>query len=323
MKYELEPQPAGAMEVLNGESIEKDFTFELTNEKDKDGHTLEGKCFWVRFSGAEAKFFVPQKGDNKDLIIFEPGLPGDSVAWFEDTHIRALLDNGYAVLVMRHLGTRTDTEKTDALIHCPERVAKSASLETNNIGEVKEYNLAAIAEEPTLAIKAVGSHFDTITLIGHSSGVLYNAYAIGRIEPALRSKISNFVGLSGYLGGQEERTKNLPDLKNYYEYCKQFINMGDAEENSRLTQQISAEIYKHKIPDHIMVVQVNSPQDEYIPISWAKEFQDFLGRGLNITDKTQFETDFHDLKNLQPATLLRLLKIRQPKSRHTATVSKR
>ncbi len=321
MKFEREPQNTGGIEILNDESIEKDFSFELSNEKDKDGTAIDGKCFWLKFGGAEAKFFVPQKDNNKKLVVFEPGLPGDSVTWFETNQIQTLLKNGYTALVMRHLGTRTDTERSDVLIHCPERIARGTTPETKSIGDPKEYNLVELAEEPAMAVNTVGKNFDSIILVGHSSGALYNAYSINHIQPALRDKITNFVSLSGYLGCEEEKPESFSNLKNFYKYCAQFIKMGDAEENTRLTQQILKEVHGSGIPENIMVVQVNSPQDEYIPISWAKQFQGFLGRGLNITDQTQFETEFHDLKNLQPGTLLRLLKMHYPKSKHTIKIS--
>ncbi len=72
-----------------------------------------------------------------------------------------------------------------------------------------------------------------------------------------------------------------------------------------------------------MVTQVNSPDDEYIPPSAAKKFHNFLGRGLKITDETQSQSDgseFHDLKNLRPETLIRLLKMHYPKAKHSATM---
>lgn len=312
-----------AAEILHDESMERNLTFALPDEKDKDGNVIEGACSWVACNGVEAKFFVPEKNDNATLVLFEPGLPGDSVAWFEHNQVRTLIESGYSVFVMRHLGTRTDTENADALIHCPDRVAKGVALETKVIGEQKEYNLAEIAQEPALAVNAIGKYFDNIVQIGHSAGALHNAYAINHIQPELRDKIRNFISLLGYLGGREERTQNFSDLKGYYEYCREFIRMGDAEENTKLVQQIFDEVHKNGIPDNIMVTQVNSPQDEYIPISSAKKFQDFLGRGLSIVDQTQFEADFHDLKNLQPETLLRLLKMHYPKSRHSVTVNQR
>ena len=78
-------------------------------------------------------------------------------------------------------------------------------------------------------------------------------------------------------------------------------------------------IYGYKIPDHIMLIQVNTPKDEYIHPNASKRYQNYQERGLNIRDETQTAKKYHYLQNLRPETLKRFLTIYQPSTKHSVT----
>lgn len=312
--------------IIEGEYIDKDLTFELNNEKDSAGNTIEGKHYWVKLNyrgqNAEGKLFTPQEGNDK-LVVFEAGLPGDSTVWIEEKHVPYLVKNGYTVLTIKHLGTKTATDRSPLYIHCPERIEKGKEAGVfANIGEQREYTLEEIASEPSTALNAIGANFSEIFLIGHSAGSLFEAYSLPKLEAPIRKKIRNLISLAGYVGGVEERVDKFGDLKGYYEMCRKVINMGDPEQSEKMIRGIFNEVYKNGVPEHIMVTQVQSPHDEYVTESGAKKFQEFLGRGLRIIDETQFEDEFHDLKNLQPETLVRFLTMYYPKAKRSWAVRK-
>ena len=101
--------------------------------------------------------------------------------------------------------------------------------------------------------------------------------------------------------------------------------MGDPERNESALRRVFGRVYAHKenIPAHTMVTQVHSPDDEYLTFRGAENFHEFLNRGLLVSDKTETEPEFHDLKNLQPKTLIRILGLKHPALKHSVSFTKR
>ncbi|KKT35758.1 MAG: hypothetical protein UW24_C0004G0031 [Parcubacteria group bacterium GW2011_GWA2_44_12] len=269
---------------------------------------------------------------NGTLIVFTPGLPGDSNVWFEKNHVPILLEKGYTVLALRHLGTKaqsgvfTDeaktTDKSSVYVNCAEREAMNEP-----IGGENEQNLETMALEGAVAINAIGQNFKEIKFVSHSAGAVHTLYdfASGAIDKEHLPKVSSIINLSGYIGGDDEKYRTFTPLE-YYEWCKQFINMGDANTNVALVKRMFQQVYENPsaVPGSAMVVSVNPPDDEYVTLTGAENFQQVLKRGLVIDDRTQskelYGGDVHDLANLQPETLVRLLNMSYPKSKHTVSV---
>lgn len=308
--------------------LDERLTFALPHEVDANGRAIEGQAAWIKLHGeggeAEGKLFAPIGNDTHSLIIFEPGMPGDAVGWMEGKHVPALLKEGYTVLVLRHLGTKVDTEKADTYIKCPERQERTHALSTNALGDKPEYDLEALSHEPTVALNTLGPHFRDIKMVGHSAGALFNAAALAEANPEVRQKISSYVSLSGFVGGIDERAPAFSDIRGYFAYCTQHLNMGSPIQNESALRKIFERVYTHKeiIPSHTMATQVHAPNDEYLTFKGAEKFHEFLNRGLLISDATQTQPEFHDLKNLQPETLVRLLALHYPKAKHSAVFSR-
>lgn len=305
-------------DIISTENIDMEMTFSLNNEKDALGKKIEGDAFWVKFKHegkvAEGKVFVPEDGQHGKLVIFDPGMPGSGVVWMEEKFVAPLLKNGYTVTVLRHLGAKTQGERFKKNIHSPERSEKS----NNTIGN-GQYDIEGISHEVEVATNAMGEQFKDISLIGHSGGVLNIISSIKDIDQKIQAEINRIISLSGFV---DEDSLNI-DLEKFYEYCKKYLNMGEAHKNVQTVEKMFKEIYNRGnkvLPDNTMLIQVNSPKDEFFDLKGAEKFKELLTRGLNITDETQTESEFHDLKNLQPKTLLRLLEMHYPKSKHDVSV---
>ena len=310
-------------------------TFKLENEI---GIIPEqGDCaFWITLKGpegerVEGKYFVSGEGQKK-LIVFEPGMPGDGNKWMEERFVPELIRQGYCVFCVRHGGTKLDTEEAGRFVNCSERIAMGKE-KGSIIGQVAgktEYTLADIDDEPRIAIEALHKQFEQLYLIGHSGGAEGIALSLPKLPREITDKIRSFISLAGYIGRYDEENdlfdaKGIFDsgkMRAYYEHCKTIMAMGDSDENVKLKKEILQTIYRSKFPENINLVLVNSPKDEYVDMESSREFRDLVGRGLRIIDETQSKPDFHDLKNLQPKTLLRLLNIYHPKRKHTVTVKK-
>ncbi|MBI4093055.1 MAG: hypothetical protein HY420_03985 [Candidatus Kerfeldbacteria bacterium] len=327
---ELAPEFASLLET---ESFDPDMTFALENERDEHGRPIYGRAFWVSLreqqgeesaDASEGKLFVPKGNGNGSLVIFEMGMPGNSASWMERRHVPALLKEGYTSLVLRHRGTKTDSENAAELLNAPERIERGVATNRLVIGGERERDLRDIANESAVAMRALAQSFEKIKLVGHSAGALNHAYALSHVSPEVRSKVTHFISLSGFIGGMEGRTEAFGDLEGYYEYCRRFIDMGDPKLNAELLERdIAATLYHEGLPDHTQVVTVNAPQDEFFTLDTARRLQEFLGRGVRITDETQSEPDYHDLKNFRPETLVRMLTMYAPSRKHSAAVSRR
>jgi len=325
IKYkEIEP----IFELIEKKNLDLDYTFPLDNEKTEDGENIPGEAFWIKIKdgnqSVEAKLYRP-KNESDSLLVFAPGMPGDSSTWFEEKHVKKLIEDGYTIIAVRHNGTKLNIEGENDYVHSEERIQKGLKNEQETLGEQKKYTLEETAKEYETILKIIAKKFKDIKIVGHSSGVLNLAYSLSNLPKEITDKIKNFVSLSGFIGKYDKEkdffdlgSKFSPqELKNFYTYCNESLNLEDPNKSVEQAKLIKEKIYSHKYPENINFIQVTSDRDEYIPLESSKTFQDHLGRGLRVIDKTQKEGDFHDLKNLKPETLLRFLNMYHPTGKHS------
>ena len=329
-------------ELINKENIAEEGTFELRNEKGVISENGD-LSFWISIRNKEdileGKFFV--SGQSRDrLIIFEPDMPGDSSEWMENKFIPDLLRDGYSIFCVRHRGTKLDSSNASHYINCQERIerSKEGSSVLGQSGEKKEYSVEDIANEPKIATEALHSKFKQLYMIGHSNGAAGIAYSLPKLSKEITDKVRNFISLAGFIGAYDKEKDHFDaegrfdsqKMKGFYEYSNQYVSLGDLEKNVELQKNIFTSIHNSSLPENINIVLVSSPKDEYIPLESAKQYQEKNARGLRIVDNTQYKEDeskpkpdIHDLPNLYPSTLLRLLKIYHPKRKHSPTFEKR
>lgn len=322
--------------LIEKERIDSKMTFEL---KDERGVIYEkgDSAFWVSLQGpdgkkVEGKFFVSGNGHDK-LLVFEPGMPGDSNKWMEAKFVPELLRQGYSIFCVRHRGTRVNAENSSNYVSCSERINKEKDDSGAILGQVEgqaEFSIEDIDDEPRIVIEALQKNFKQLYLVGHSSGAEGIAYSLSKLPTEITAKVHSFVSLAGYVG-RYNKTSDLFDekgifnserMQKYFDYCCKFFAMIDASRNVESKKRVLRSIYESRFSESINFVLVNTPKDEYVTVESSQQFRDFIGRGLRIIDETEREPDFHDLKNLQPQTLIRLLEIYHPKSKHTVTVRK-
>lgn len=290
--------------------------------------TSFGTGYWVALKennhiGAEGTLFIPtEKSDRTRLIVFEPGMPGkNAIRSMEEYHAPLLLREGYHLLILRHLGAFFESSGAPAMIHCSERIGLGKGLGEKTLGEQKKYNIEDLAHEVVTAVNTVGKSFDEIRLIGHSSGALAHLWAIPQIEDDIRARITHIISLAGFIGGVENmrwlvRTFGIkPHLKK----CNELIHMIAPETNLSYLRNMFSAIYNYMIPEHIMLIQIHTPKDEYIHPNAPLRYQNYQKRGLNIRDETQTAKKYHYLHNLRPETLGRFLNVYHPSAKHSVT----
>lgn len=296
-------------------------TFPVESGMGADGKEIGAESHWLKlqFEGkiAEGRIWCPREKGNGKLLVFEPGMPGDSATWMEEKHVGGLVGAGYSVFVLRHLGTKTDQDGSDRYVHCPERIEKSVANDKPFIGDDRDYTVEQTAHEVSVAASALGGQYEQITLMGHSSGVLNTMYAFDEIDPEIQAKVHQVIGLSGFVYKDKFTqyfNQTLGGLKGYYELCKKYLRLGDAETNEVAANRMLEKFTKKgadALPEHVQLILLNAPNDEFLQLEGSRDFVDkVLGRGTVIRDDAQFTGELHGLEDMKTAQLLRMLESR-------------
>lgn len=284
------------------------------------------KPYWVKLSNKtgtiEGKIYFPQKGTNK-IIIFEPGFPGGGSTQFEKLWLKKILQNGYAVFLIRHGGTLINGKYSFDYLNCKERIRLGNKQKGGTIGNKSLHSISDWLNEPLIALEVLTPHFSKITLCGHSFGPLALIHSLIRYtkkEPKQCKKINRVVSLSGSLG--MFRNKKHPFLKVWYDHlntkwAQERVKIGDPKSNTNIFYDAHIEINKkaNLIPKHIEFIAVvpwgktQRSTDEIVHPIESLEFITSLGRGCLVIDEKEWGDKktgrmVHDMEALTENDLL-------------------
>lgn len=125
------------------------------------------KVSWHRFDGVEAQVFEPDAGSNA-VILFCPGFPGMGGTVFEQRHAAALVEEGYAVYVIKHKGTKLSGAVAPILVNNAARLMAGRKINESHLGG----GAATVDEwmtEPLKALRVLNTAYDSIHVIGSRS----------------------------------------------------------------------------------------------------------------------------------------------------------
>lgn len=244
---------------------------------------------WLRLESkdgylANGKFF---EGNSSKLVVYCPGTPGDSVVEFESKFVPVLLEAGYSIFVLRHLGAKPDDKLAD-------------NIKPND----GIYNVADWANEPYATFEAF-SDFEEINYISHSFGSLAFATSLKKLaldNPELLKsiKFGNWISVAGETGaspdGEVDQGRQLnyfdPMVKSIYvDLFKDKYNLGDSPDdwvanNLQSTVELRNALYNNTgwyPKDKIRSVHVVSDFDPVFGVKSAEQIQ-HITDGLIIND---------------------------------------
>lgn len=128
------------------------------------------KVSWHRFDGAEAQLFEPD-GPANAAILFCPGFPGMGGTVFEQRHAAALAEEGYAVYVLKHKGTKLSGALAPVLVNNAARLMQGRKNSETHIGGGPA-TIEDWLSEPLKALRGITSAYTDIHVIGNSFGAL-------------------------------------------------------------------------------------------------------------------------------------------------------
>ena len=122
----------------------------------------------------EAQVWEPAQPTDK-CILFCPGFPGAGATVFEQRHAAALADAGYALMVLRHKGTRLDGPHAPGMVNNASRLARGGTHIGGGPATIDEW-----LQEPLTALHVLAGEFTHIDILGNSFGALSSLWSLTR-----------------------------------------------------------------------------------------------------------------------------------------------
>lgn len=317
------------------EQIDPAYTITLEDERDENNDPITGRAFWVRLKvedgeTIEGKLFLPlQTGESRELIIYNPGFPGDGVVLFDKRHAPNFIKEGYAVFVSRHNGLRAQGDGLEKYIHSGEKQGWSTSHGQEQLGE-EPMTFANQVREPLIAAMALQQSFAKLHMIGHSAGGLNSFYSIGRLReeaPAVAGKIATCISLTGFVGRPRDDGTFDPlghfdrdGLREYFTYVENLsIYPGfHTEERISEIEIVKQALYEpsFRLPDHLRVRFLAPQKDEFFVPGGANDFAKVLENVKEVSGLSYLDDEprgmIHDMETLRTEELIEFIKGTSP-----------
>ena len=114
--------------------------------------------FWVSLNSpsgsVEGKLHLSQN-NNKKLLIYEPGYPGDGSTRLEHLWLEKLLQKGFSVVAVRHSGTIINGKHSNTYLNCPERQSRAMEDGQETLGNKQTYTIADWLKEPLIVLESL------------------------------------------------------------------------------------------------------------------------------------------------------------------------
>lgn len=319
----------------DGKKLEKVDTIEAKKLFDFEEWGLKGE--WLHLSSSDGNFvegaYYQADNNNGEVVIFHPGLPGDTVARFEENFVGPLLQEGYNVFVARHNGLKKQ-ENNEELFHNK----KKSEGEDGIPGQPLDW-----FTEPEVSIKYFSQQNKKITLLTHSfSGITAANSFIKMTEenPAMdwAQKVNKWIlasasiwdlGKDNFLDPERNLTK-----EDMLEYCKHFASRYSMDTISGpeiLLQKILETLesiglkIRDSLPEDTEVIGIYPQNDKLVSPQIGINFLNKLKRGIILRDNhapPDEDIDLHDFNHAEADNLLRILKMKTSKFKHIFDINK-
>jgi len=316
-------------------SIERESSVSAETLFDFEEWGLKGK--WLRLSTQNGKIvegaYYQADKSNNEVIIFHPGLPGDTVGRFEEEAVGVLLSQGYDVFVARHNGLKIQ-EGNENLFHNKSRI----DVNNNILGESVDW-----FSEPQVSISYFAQQEKPITLITHSFGGTTAAssfveMAKNGIESSPAQKVKKWILASAPIWAPQEdgildpiKSLSVEDLKNASQYFAQMYAMPAEGGTDKFVEKTMAELrlidsqIGISMPENTEVIGVYPESDKLVSPQVGVSFFDKLPRGVLLQDKYDPKNDAedgHDFKRARVEDLLRIIKLQTSRTKHTVSINR-
>lgn len=348
-------------EKLGGD-IKIEYGFNIPEEKDSQGNTIDADMVWVRFPApeghekdilpVEAKIYIPKKindAKEKELVLFMPGYPGGAAGRFESVYAPEVVADRKIFCVTRRNSKPFDVGESEAqkVYNSQTRIADAKQNGQQYLGPDlgRPYTWQDLITEGIPALTSLGKCVDKIKLIGNSFGPTCLYYAVDYVRQhhqEVADKITHLISLAGYLIGEQEGKlwhssgMTLDEFEGEEVKAMQDDRVNfDTEHYITSLTRLAEQMKNIQIPKHIRQILACSNEDPLItlPVKFeiAKDGDQQVVRHAEFPGRTQRvlliadQTSHkkpHTFSELTPEVLVRLLNFRQGGGTHYITVGK-
>lgn len=271
------------------------------------------KVSWEKFDGVEAQVFAPDEGA-QSVILFCPGFPGMGGTVFEQRHAAALTDEGFAVYVIKHKGTKLSGALAPVMVNNASRVRQGGTHIGGGPAKIDEWMM-----EPFKALKVLNTAYKSIHVIGNSFGALAALWSMTEKDAA----IGHVKSLLLYAGAQGVDDKSEDSIMRIWQPA--FLMAGRITEKVELNDpfDVVATIGKtylalpervKALPESIGITYLVVERDEILRLADTEKFNAAIGgRGDIVIDTVDHAWPehgllAHDTPNYKTNDLLELIR---------------
>lgn len=275
------------------------------------------KVSWHSFDGAEAQAFEPEAGANK-AVLFCPGFPGMGGTVFEQRHAAALVEEGFAVYVLKHKGTKLSGAAAPVIVNNAGRLAQGRKKNETHLGG----GPATITDwllEPLKALHALHTAYDAIHVIGNSFGALSSLWSLTE-EDAPVAKVRSLLLYAGAQGIDDGEYGIMRIWKPEYLMVSRItdkVTLNDPFDVVQTLGKVYADLparVKERLAPGIALRYLVVERDELLNVADTKAFQTAIGgRGEIVIDTVDHAWPdagllAHDTPNYTTEDLLALIR---------------
>lgn len=287
------------------------------------------KTAWRTFEDAtsglkvEAQVFHPL-ADTPDVVLFCPGFPGMGATRFEQRHAATLVHEGYAVVVLRHAGTKLDGPAAPAMINNAMRLAQARRRGEALLGGAPS-TIETWLMEPYVALKALDAEYTKIHVIGNSFGAVAALWSMTEDDAPL-AKLRTLLLQAGAQGVADSTPESIMRV-----WLPAFIDAPQVTDKVALEPGIQVSKTMHhvyenlprrvmeKIPANIPMTYLVVRNDEILTPRDSERFREAIGgRGDIVMDEIDRAHPAHgllahDMPDYPTEYILDILQARDPK----------
>lgn len=260
--------------------------------------------------------FEPDAGANR-VILFCPGFPGMGATVFEQRHAAALVEEGYAVYVIKHKGTKLSGALGPVMVNNGARLMAGRKTGEKHIGG----GPATIDEwmvEPLKALRVLHTAYDSIHVIGNSFGALSSLWSMTEKDAPI-SKVKSLLLYAGAQGVDDGEYGIMRLWKPEFLMAVRImekVSLNDPFDIVATLKKTYAVLPERTkaLPAHIALKYLVVERDELLNVADTKAFQAAIGgRGDIVIDTVDHgwpEHGYlaHDTPNYITEDLLQLIK---------------
>lgn len=266
----------------------------------------------------EGQIWEPEQPTDK-VILFCPGFPGMGAPHFEQRHAGTLVQAGFAVVVLRHCGTRLDSPTAPAMVNNAGRLKHGRDHNQTHLGggpSTVKYWL----NEPWIALQTLTNIYKKIYVWGSSFGAVSALWSLTTPGAPL-NHVRQILLVAGAQGMIDPNPANdiLRIWKPEYMVVPRVtdkVSLVSGDDDYKSLEQAYKNLPERvkALPNDIHLTYLVVTNDELLSLGDAERFKSAIGdRGdivIDDLDKAYLENGLmaHDMPDYPTEKLLALIK---------------